>query len=751
MTYPEPPTLFSSTFDAVTHCDRLIKISNSRHGGDLEITHIQGVGWQLELRVDVVDTTTLRQPFTGDQADLEKSNLFSSKVGDRLVITEPKGTELHISPDGCFQLQINGTPFFTSTSSPFLGHERRVPLSNLMKSRQSADLKDDFSFIRHAGTFDSHMRQFRLPRPVGPVLGLPGCTGEFNRNGYRFELYNTDRWEHTPSRAPLYQSWPIVFFKTRPDTWVSVLYDNPTRTFVDIGDFYTDSMVFESVTGNIRVLICCGETLELCSSRMTTALGAPPLLPAWAYGYQQSRWSYYSESHVRKVLDAFKREELPLDAIYLDIDYMDGYRVFTTDQARFPDLRGLIEEVHEQGKKIIAVFDPGVKKEESFEVYKDLLSHGKVLRTRDSGPLTVDVWAGPSVLPDFLDSTTSAWWSALQRRFLREFPLDGIWNDMNEPSNGHGSSGNAAVAECETSLGKFESFYNLYGLYMAKSSREGWDRPERPFVITRSGYPGVQKHSIIWHGDNAAWWEHLRLALRTAVNYALCGAFYTGADVPGFQQNPPDDLAVRFFQLGSYLPFFRGHSDLLSCNKEPYVFGDTARRIIYASIRTRYSLLREWYSYFELATRTMTPPITPVFSQQGSLIQDQFLLFGKYVVAPVIERDALVRAVYLPTGDWYRLGDPTTILSGGTFIMEETSLDTIPVFVRAGAIVVRGTVASTARETLSGEEKLEIYYDRGRHAEGYWYNDDLENIEISSYSRVRLIADHDSIIRVPAD
>jgi alpha-glucosidase len=296
---------------------------------------------------------------------------------------------------------------------------------------------------------------------------------------------------------------------------------------------------------------------------------------------------------------------------------------------------------------------------------------------------------------------------------------------MNEPANWAG--GNKKTALAATARGPITREWNLYGYNMARASALGWsDRnPSRRTVnITRSGYPGVQRFSVVWHGDNSAWWEHLSLAIRTCVSYSLCGVHYNGPDIPGFFQNPPEDLVVRFFQLGAYLPLFRGHRDIFSRDKEPYAWSDETRELVRAAIRTRYSLLREWYSSYERSVRTGEPLVSPVLLPNGAPAGDSFVLFDKLLVAPVIERDCFSRRVYLPEGDWYRLGDTATRLHGGRFIEEMVGLETCPVFVRAGSILVRSTVGACALETLGNPETYEVYPTRDGAAEGYWYDDD---------------------------
>ncbi|NDC39823.1 MAG: hypothetical protein EBZ48_17615, partial [Proteobacteria bacterium] len=302
--------------------------------------------------------------------------------------------------------------------------------------------------------------------------------------------------------------------------------------------------------------------------------------------------------------------------------------------------------------------------------------------------------------------------------------------------------------------GPIRNEWNLYGLRMAEASALGWKKyaPERrALVISRSGYPGVQRFAVNWQGDNQAWWEHLRLAIDQSISFSLCGAQYTGADLPGFTGNPSEDLAVRFFQLGAFLPLFRGHSIFFARDKEPYAFAPQSVVLIRAAIELRYSLLREWYSGFERACREGSPLLAPVLTEQGAPARDQFILFGKLLVAPVVERDAEQRLVYLPPGRWYPLGQVTAPLAGGRWITVPVTLESVPVFVREGSIVVRNSVGSHVAETLQLPERYEVYPDSQGAAEGYRYNDDLLRVPPTGVKRSKLILHAGSVAEEPLE
>jgi len=313
---------------------------------------------------------------------------------------------------------------------------------------------------------------------------------------------------------------------------------------------------------------------------------------------------------------------------------------------------------------------------------------------------------------------------------------------MNEPSNFDG--GREKTATAHSSEGSFRDLFNLYGASMAQASVEGWSKThptKRGVIITRSGYPGVQRHAVIWHGDNYAWWEHLRLAVDTCISYSLCGAFYTGPDLPGFFGNPPDDMALRSFQIGAFLPLYRGHSYKLNSSKEPYAYGAQASELIKDTIKLRYSLITEWYSHYERCVRLNLPPMQPVFADDGSPLRDTFMLFNKMLVVAVTNRDERARAIWLPDGIWYRLGDTSTALQGGQWITETITFDKIPVFVQGGSILVRNAPGKNVEETLKKPRRFEVYRDMEGKASGYMSEDDGISSDESAWKRFQLTVD----------
>lgn len=746
MSYPTPLPTFSS-FSSFTISGDTLQVLDTKKN-ILELTYFTNSGWQIEVRHDKKNKTFQRQPFTGKQAILQKHSLSVEEEEKALIVQGDTSRLILDKSTFQFSIEENGKKLFNSNPNPFSFHETEVSIYEKIMSLKITDFQDRAPFAPKGTLFKTNMVRFQYPRPQGIVLGLPGTPGEMNRNGYRFELYNTDDYTHIPGK-PLYQSWPILMHKAADtDGWVGIFYDNPSRMFVDIGDFYEDRATFEALRGNSRVYIFSGKNPLEVSRKIVALLGTMQLPPLWAFGYQQSRWSYMSTQILRTLLSKMEEEKIPLDAIYYDVDYMDKYKVFTTNDETFGDLGLFLEKTGKKDIHNIFIVDPGIKIDEQYGVYKSLKSLGTFIKKKNGEPVIARAWPGDTILPDFSDDKTITWWANIQKEWLTKYHFDGIWNDMNEPANFEGA--NVVIAQGMTSRGSIQNDYNLYGLYMSKASKKGWDlyqKEKRVLNISRSGYPGIQQDAIIWHGDNYAWWEHLHLAFHWMLTYSLFGAFYTGADVPGFTGNPPEDLAVRFFQLGSFMPFFRGHSMFFSKDKEPYVFSGKAKQYIKDAILLRYSLLREWYTGFAIAISKNESPFLPVFTEKNEFVSDQILLFNKFLLAPIMQRDQSKKLIYLPLGDWYELGNTKNRLSGNQWISIDVTLETVPVYIKAGSIVTRNIPGMTTKETFKNKEQYEVYLTKEGKAEGYWYSDDGITVKDTDKKWERLSYEHGAIAK----
>jgi alpha-glucosidase len=472
------------------------------------------------------------------------------------------------------------------------------------------------------------------------------------------------------------------------------------------------------------------------TSALAALAGRIAMPPLWALGYHQCRWSYVSAEEVRALASEFRRRGIPCDGLWLDIDYMDRFQVFTTDREAFPDLAALTDELRARGFRTVAILDPGVAVES--ELAREGLARGVFVRDAGGEPARGKVWPGACHFPDFTSAEAREWWSEHVRSFVVESRLDGLWNDMNEPSVGDGPgktlADSCAHAGTDGSGGDHARWHNLYGQLMAQASREGLLRARaecRPFVLTRSNHVGGSRFAATWTGDNRATWEHLRWSISMVLNLGLSGQPFSGPDVGGFSDNPDRELFARWFELGAFLPFFRGHAEKTSRRKEPWAFDAETEARVRAAIERRMKLLPTLYTLFREAHERGLPVARPAFFADPAdpalrAVDDAFLLGDDLLVAPVVHERAHERTVLFPRhpGGWFPFPE------GGAPITERervvpAPLGTIPLFARAGSILFesepRPSTATPARLLV-----VHVFLDEAGRATGRLYEDEGE-------------------------
>lgn len=543
--------------------------------------------------------------------------------------------------------------------------------------------------------------------------GFGEKTGPLNKRGYCYRMWNSDRPQtHTESMRALYQSVPF-FLAQRGERAYGIFFDNTFETFFDMGRENSRYYYFGARDGELDYYFLYGPSLREVVGGYTSLTGRTPLPQIWALGYQQCRYSYAPRERFLEIAGEFRRRGIPCDVLYLDIDYMDGYRVFTSDPKRFAGFGQMIRSLRERGFKVVTIIDPGVKKEAGYAVYDEGLKNGYFLTDSDGLPYVNAVWAGDSLFPDFSDPKVRAWWAGKQK-FLIENGVAGVWNDMNEPASFYGplpddirfcNDGHPAV---------HAQMHNVYGHLMAKAAHQGWKSTgRRPFVITRACYAGTQKYATIWTGDNQSLWEHLRMSLPQLMNIGLSGFGYAGCDVGGFGYDCTPELLARWMQVGCFTPLFRNHSCSLTRSQEPWAFDEATERICKKYIELRYTLLPYFYDGMRECERTGLPLFRPPvldFQNDPAVwsLNDEFLCGDEMLVAPVVQQGQLARAVYLPGGTgWVDFWTHETF-PGGRYIVREAPLDLCPVYLRQGAAIPRWPVQQYVGERPAAGLTLDI-------------------------------------------
>lgn len=535
--------------------------------------------------------------------------------------------------------------------------------------------------------------------PAGTrFYGFGERIGYLDKRRTSMTLWNTDSVLHTPSADSLYVSIPF-FVGFDGDHAYGVFVDNPGKCVFDMGKTSDGEYVFQTTGEELNYYFFAGPKIRDVVEQYAELTGTMELPPLWALGYHQSRYSYCPEDDVEEVATSFRKHDIPCDAIYLDIHYMDGYRIFTFDKETFPDPAALITRLEGMGFKVVTIIDPGVKIDHKYKVYREGLKKGCFVKLPDGKLFEAEVWPGRVVFPDFFRQKVRAWW-AKNHTTLFDAGVRGIWNDMNEPSCFDTESGTMDLDALHGEPGMevpHAEVHNTYANFMNEATYEAFQtllHDTRPFIITRAGYSGIQRLACVWTGDNASWWEHLLMSIPMCLNMGLSGIPFVGADVGGFQSDTDPELLTRWTQVGAFIPFFRNHSAVDTCRQEPYLLDEPYRSICRDFIKLRYKLIPYIYTMMHQAATSGTPIMRPLVfefpeDEKTHGIFDQFMLGPSIMVAPVYQPETKYRAVYLPGGEWFDLYTGK-VISGNRYILAETPLDRIPVFLRAGAIIPLG-------------------------------------------------------------
>jgi alpha-glucosidase len=533
---------------------------------------------------------------------------------------------------------------------------------------------------------------------------------EMARNGKFIVNWNTDTFSYPVGTDPIYQSIPF-FYALRDGKAYGLFFNNTFRTWFDMGKSSPQKYSFGADGGELDYFVFTGgadRSPKKILEDYARLTGKTPLPPIWALGNQQSRWSYFPEKRVREVADGFRSRKIPLDVIYLDIDYMDGYRVFTWDKTRFPDPKKLVSDLRSDGISTVLIIDPGIKVDPNYAVYADGKRRGLFVKNPDGSELNRNVWPQASAFPDFTDPRAREWFGSQFAGHIEE-GIAGFWNDMNEPGvflteqtpkpdTFHHPDKTFPYDTPHAGDGSPDThrrFHNLFGMQMARSTFEGVKklRPEkRPFVLTRAGFAGVQRFSAVWTGDNYASWDQLALTIPMLANLSVSGVPFVGADVGGFNDRPSGELYARWLQAAALTPFLRSHSVGWAGDKEPWEFGDEITAINRRSIELRYRFLPYLYTLFYQHERTGQPVMRPLWYEFPDdkltyLNGDEFMVGDDLLVAPVVKEGMRNRDVYLPAGtawiNWWT-GEK---LDGGKQHRVDAPLDRLPIFVRVGAVI----------------------------------------------------------------
>jgi alpha-glucosidase len=607
-----------------------------------------------------------------------------------------------------------------------------------------------------------HGSSFRIYKTMPKdehYFGLGDKPGPLDRRDHAYSLWNTDSYGFQESTDPIYKSIPFFLTSQRGVT-AGVLLDNTSRTSFDFGKESPDAYSFGSEGGPLDYYVIYGPDAKQVLVGYVWLTGPTPLPPLWALGFQQSRFSYHPESQVRAIADRFRADKIPIDAIYLDIDFQDHHRPFTVDTIQFPHFSQMVADLKKQDIHVVAITDLHIAQlpHAGYGPFDSGTAGDHFVKNSDGTTFVGEVWPGSSVFPDFTQKATREWWGSLYTQFVHD-GVSGFWNDMNEPSVF--DSPNKTMPDDVQHRIQEPGFlsrttnhleiHNVYGMENSRATYEGLLKlspNERPFVLTRASYAGGQRFAVTWTGDNSSTWNHLRLTTPMLLNLGLSGFGMSGADVGGFIGSPGPELLTKWIELGAFQPIDRDHASDTSANQEIWVHGPEQEAIRRRYIEERYKLLPYLYTMVEELSRTGAPVVRPLFMEFPDATKDkhpldldagnEFLLGRDLLIAPATypeKPDAYT--VALPSVDWYnywtgekvtegvwsdglpKLNDPGLI---GRKILIKPQLDVLPVFVREGSIIPMQPLVQSTSEIPNGPLTLRVY--PGQNCNGSLYLDD---------------------------
>ena len=577
--------------------------------------------------------------------------------------------------------------------------------------------------------------------------GLGDKTGFLNKKNYEYENWNSDIPQaHNEDYHALYKSIPVLFCKKKNDVY-GMFFDNTFHSYLNLGKENPEYYFYGADDGNLDLYFLGGEKLTDLIEEYTYLTGRTPLPQRWTLGYQQSRWGYQCAEDIRDVAEHFRDLDIPCDAIHFDIDYMDGYRVFTWNDAKYGKPGDLIAEIKKQGFKTVTIIDPGTKVDPDYFMCKEGEENGYFATDTQGTTYVNEVWPGDANYPDFGRRKVRDWWGK-HHKFLVDIGVDGVWNDMNEPASFNGP----LPDDVQFEYGAHEKVHNIYGHFMAKATYEGLaknDGGKRPFVLTRAAYAGSQKYCGGWTGDNHSIWAHIALSLEQVCNLSVSGLAMCGSDIGGFGSDTTPELLVRFYEAAVFVPFFRNHSAMGTRRQEPWQFDETTIDAVRKTVKLRYRFIPYIYDLAHECEKTGAPIVRPLVYEYPAdkhmrNISDEYMLGSFVLVAPVIAPGKEAREVYLPDGDWYDYYTGEKY-SGGRYILADAPLDKVPVFIKAGAIipVADGEIRSTEDIT---EDKISILTYPGKGSFVH-YQDDNETFAYrdGAYNAVEYTLDGDKL------
>jgi len=579
--------------------------------------------------------------------------------------------------------------------------------------------------------------------------GLGEKTGNLDRRGESHTNWNTDNYAYRVTDDEIYSSFPF-YVGVHHGLCYGIYFDNTHKAYFNFGASNDRFSSFGADAGDMDYYFIHGRNIPEIIERYTWLTGRMPMPPVWALGFQQCRWSYFPDTEVLNIARNFREKKIPLDVMYLDIHYMDAYKVFTWHPERFSNPSGTLAALKEIGIRTTVIIDPGVKVEEGYDAYEDGVKQDVFIKYPDGTDYTAQVWPGWCHFPDFTRPDARKWWGDKFSGLVND-GVEGFWNDMNEIASwGEGATPTIVRLDWEGTGASYKKAKNVYGMLMSRSTYEGTRelmQGRRPLILTRAAFSGAQRYTAKWTGDNAASEEHMMLGVRLVNSLGISGMAFSGVDVGGFSGESTPNLFARWITIGAFTPFFRVHKEYNQKSSEPWSYGEDIETISRNYISLRYRLLPYLYSAFYEAHTTGMPINRPLILDHmmdencwKNEYQHEYLFGPNLLVAPVESAQKAMK-VYLPEGTWYDFftGEKYT---GGQEIFTECPLDKLPVFARGGGFIPMQSITQSTMEKPDDIQYLHVYFGDEKASFLYYEDDGLSyDYEEGKYLTRRMVFD----------
>ncbi len=619
-------------------------------------------------------------------------------------------------------------------------------VSKIDKEKGTLSFEDGFGFQIFKEEFPSYHEEDWYKTEKLPDVscenyyGFGEKGGPLDKKGQTISFWNTDSFSYDVDDQKLYQTQPIQIVVRSNGFCYAVVYDNPNRSQIEINDINGCSTKYYVNGGGINYYLVVGPSVYKVLTKLADLLGKAPFPPISALGHHQSRWSYYPESEVRQLASEFRTRNIPCDYIHLDIDYMNDYRVFTWNKEHFPNPKKMTKDLLEEGFRLMAMTDPGVKVDPKYRICKEGLKGGHFCLNSDGSVYVGPVWPGDCHFPDFTQIKTRDWFGS-HYTALTDVGISGFWIDMNDPSvfNEKGTIDDDVIHPGEGKPRPHKEVHNEYAHLMAKATYEGLEKillNKRIYINSRSAYLGTHRYAGTWTGDNIASWDHLQISIPMLLNMAASGQVMIGPDIGGFAGKPGAELLTRWYQAGILYPYFRNHTINKKCSQEPWVFGKKTEEIIRKTIQLRYSLMLYIYSSIRQTCMTGIPAFRALWidnpkdpmSHMPEWSETEYLFGDRLLVAPILKKGRRKREIYLPQGKWFSF-DGENVFEGGKVHEVDIPLEETAIFVKAGTIIpfINEPIQHTG-EIIDSKISLRVY-PMDSNAEGEIYLDDGDSLE----------------------